>query len=423
MPRSRVRLLILALVATLALTVVYVPAGQLAVRESYGGAVASAGPGLTFRVPLVQRLYRYDTLPVSIDSALPVKSKDNATFSLPVTISAWVSPGDLVTFHRSRAGREPRLYIEERVREALAEATGGMNADEILTPDVGRRLGPAVSADLITHGIADDGLKVSPPAPRVVLNAVLDYLKRRFPASARRLAERAVAADPREALYQTAMGMVLEAEGQAAGAEKAYLDALYLDPTAFEPMSRLYLMYQTTKDPEKIARLERLLEASLQKKKDSAMHHDWLGQVYLRLGRLDQAELAFQAAIGLAPRDPEYRISLGSLRVRQGKLDEARKVYEEALSLRPDQPLALFNLGATYAMQGQIDKALEEFHKAERAGAPNHALYNSLAQAYEQKGRLDRAAEYLKRSLALKPDQPERKAALKRIETQLKKRG
>jgi tetratricopeptide (TPR) repeat protein len=423
MIRKILRPAVIAVLGALALSIVYIPGGQFAVRESHGGVATLLGPGIHLRVPLYHRLFRYDSAPVTLDQPLEIVTKDKASFRLPVTISVWASRGDLLTFHRGRTGREPRLYLEERVRDAVLAAARQLNADEILTPDAERRLAPAVSAELITRGIADDGLRVGRPAPQVIFNAVVDYLRRKFPASARRLAERALAENPNEALNHAAMGMVLEAEGQAAAAEQAYLEALYHDPASLEPMSRLYVMYQFTKDHEKVRRLERLLTASLAKNKDTAIHHDWLGQVYLRMGKMDQAELAFQTAMALAPKEPEFRISMAGLKLRQGKIEEARALYDEALALRPEHPLALYDLGVTYAMQGQLDKAIEFFHRAERAGPPSFALFNSIAQAYEQKGSLDHAAEYLRRSLALKPNQPDRREALKTIEARQKKTG
>ncbi len=424
MLRQRIAFFAAAFAAVLVLlSLAYIPEGQVAVRESLGTATAVAlGPGLHLRLPVYQRLYRYDTHPVTLDEPLEIVTKDNASFRLPIAISARVSPGDLLTFHAGRAGRETTVYLQERLRESVRSAAKSHNADEILTANVGRLLGPVVSADLITRGIADDGLVVRAPAPQVVLNAVVDYLRRKFPTSARRVAEHALADDLRQALYHAAMGAVLEAEGRRGDAEKAYQDALFLDPTAFEPMSRLYVLYQSSKDPQDLLRLERLLVASLEKKKDSPVHHDWLGQVYMRMGKVDKAELAFTTAIGLAPKDPEFRLSLGALKIVQGKLDEAKAAYQEALRLRPNQFLALFNLGNINAMQGHMDAAIELFHQAERAGQPNFALFNALAQAYQEKGDLARAAEYLKRSLQARPNQPDRQAALKRIEAELRKK-
>ncbi|HXH27966.1 MAG TPA: tetratricopeptide repeat protein [Candidatus Polarisedimenticolia bacterium] len=420
MRRGPLLLAAAVLAAILLACVTYVPRGQLAVRESYGGSAVALRPGLHLRVPLLQRLYRYQDAPLAIDEAMPITTRDNAAFKLPIRITVRPASGDLLTFHNSRSGREPRTYMLEQVRQAVGTAAKGMGADELLVGDAGVRLGPVVSADLITRGISDDGLVVGRPGPQVLLNAVIDYLNRKLPASARRLAEQAVAQDPHEALYKTALGMVLEAEGKRPQAEAAYLDALYLDPASSPPMSRLFVLELAHRDQASLSKLRRLLEASIEKDPSSAVHHDWLGQVYMRLGRTDDAEKSFHTAIGLAPKEPEYRISLGALKVEEHKMDEAKAAYEEALKISPDHPLALYNLGVIEAMGGKLDQALDFFHRAERAGTPSVALFNALAQAYEEQGHLDRAAEYLRRSLALRPDQPDRRAALRRLEARLK---
>jgi protein O-GlcNAc transferase len=286
---------------------------------------------------------------------------------------------------------------------------------------VGSLMGQSVSADLISRGISDDGLVLGSPGPQVIFNSVVDYLDRQFPASARRLAETSLARDPKESLFHAALGVVLEAEGKTKDAEAQYLEALYLDPTSVEPMSRLFLLTQRSGDAAALGRLERLLEASLAKKKDSAMHHDWLGQVYLRSGKHDKAEMAFNTAIALAPKTPEYRISLGSLRAGQGRLSEAQAAYEEALKIKPDHPMALYDLGVTRAMQGDIDQAIASFEAAARSAPPSVPLLNAMAQAYEQKGDAAKAVDALRRSLAQRPDQKDREADLRRLEAKIRK--
>lgn len=416
----RVLILAAVLAALPLLLLTCVGAGGLAVRETLGGEAVVLDPGLHARVPLYHRVYRYDSGAVTLDEPVPVVTRDNATFRLPCSITARVSPGDLLTFHRGRSGRDTQTYLFETLRNAIRDAAKSMNSDQILAPGFGPQLAQQVSADLIARGISDDGLRAGSPGPRVIFAAVVDHLNRKFPASARRLAEASLAADPGQALYQAAMGMVLEAEGKPREAEERYLEALYLDPAAVEPMSRIFALYQTTEDPSAPGRLRRLLAASIEKKQDSPVHHDWLGQVYMRMGQLDKAEQSFMAAVSLAPKVPEYRISLGSLRAQQSRLDDARSEYEEALKLRPDHPLALYNLAVTHAMQGDLDRAIENFEKAEKAAPPTIALLNSLAQAYEQKGETRRAAETLRRSLQQRPQQPERAAALKRLEARLR---
>ena len=415
------RAILVIVVIIAALSCVVWPGGGIAVRESPGGEALVLGPGPHLRVPLYHRVYRYDLRPVTVDEALAIVTRDGATFKLPCRIDARVSPGDALTFHKSSAGRDARTYIGETLRGAILDAAKAMSTDQILAPAAAGQMAQSVSADLIARGISDDGLVVGPPGAQVVFNAVVDYLNRQYPASARRLAEASLAKDPKQALFHAALGVVLEAEGKTQEAEARYIEALYLDPTAAEPMSRLFLLSMRSGDPAPLARLERLLEASISKKKDSPMHHDWLGQVCMRTGQQDRAEMAFNAAIALAPQTPEYRISLGSLRAGQGRLPEAQVAYEEALKLKPDHPLALYNLGVTLAMQGDIDKAIASFEAAAKAAPPSVALLNTMAQAYEQKGETAKAADALRRSLAQRPAQKERAADLRRLQAKITK--
>jgi tetratricopeptide (TPR) repeat protein len=422
MRRSTLIVVVILVVAALS-CITWVGAGAPAVRESLGGQTVLLPPGPHLRVPLYHRVYHYDAPAFVLDEALPIVTRDQATFKLPCRIAARVSPGDVLTFHAARSGRDTAEFLKETVRGAILNAARQRSSDEILLPGAATALAQQVSADLIARGIADDGLTVGQPGSQVVLNVVVDNIRRQYPATARKLAEASLKADPHNALSHTALGAVLEAEGNPDGAEAQYLEALYLDPTAAEPMSRLFVLYQKKGDPQAIGRLERLLIASLEKKKDSAVHHDWLGQVYMRTGQTDKAEMAFNTAINLSPKTPEFRVSLGTLRVQQKRYDDARTAYEEALKLKPDHMLALYNLGVVSAMQGKIDEAIGFFEKAAATGPPSVALLNSMAQAYEQKGDLARAAEALRRSLKDRPDQPERVAALHRVEAGLRKKS
>ena len=422
MRRSTLLFVVIIVVAGLS-CVTWVGAGTAAVRESLGGKTVVLAPGPHLRVPLYHRVYRYDSAPFTLDETMSIQTRDQATFKLPVRIVARVSPGDIMTFHTGRAGRDTATYLEETVRGAILSGSKARTSDEILMTAGSTALAQQVSADLISRGISDDGLTVGRPGPQVILNVVMDNLRRQYPATARKLAEDALKEDPHQALFHAAMGSVLEAEGNPDGAESQYLEALYLDPTAPEPMSRLFVLYQKKGDTQAIGRLERLLIASLEKKKDSPVHHDWLGQVYMRMGQANRAETAFTTAINLSPKTPEFRVSLGTLRVQQKRYDDARAAYEEALKLKPDHALALYNLGVVAALQNDIDEAIGFFEKAAAAAPPSVALLNSMAQAYEQKGDMPRAAEALRRSLRERPNQPDRVAALQRIEAGLRKKS
>lgn len=402
------------------LSLTWVGADEIVVRESYGGDAVVLDGGLHLSVVLLHRLYRYDTGDRALDGSIEIVTRDKATFKLPLKLAARVSPGDVLTFHRECSGRDPGAFIDETMQTAVRHAAQSLNADEILNPATRGRLAQATSAELISRGITDDGLELGDIRPQVAFNAVVDYLNRQFVASGRQLAEAMLSAAPDEPLYHAAMGAVLEAEGQPGAAERAYLESLFLNPAAPEPMSRLFLLLQSRGDAASLRQLERLLDAAVHKAPESAVHHDWLGQVYLRMGQLEPAEASFNEALRIAPETPAFHISLGSLRARQGDIPAARAAYEKALELRPDYTLALFNIGTTYALENDLDRAIEYFRRAEEAGPANAAILNGLALAYEEKGDAARAADYLRRSLELQPDQPDRRATLERLEAKIR---
>lgn len=62
----------------------------------------------------------------------------------------------------------------------------------------------------------------------------------------------------------------------------------------------------------------------------------WLGQTYMALGSLPQAQHEFEQALDAAPTNALYNMSLGDLFRRQGDLDRARQAYLIALQLEPD---------------------------------------------------------------------------------------
>src|SRR5438093_1225660 len=295
----------LVLVVAAASLVVYVPAGRAAVLEARGGAVTRLAPGFHLRVPLYQHLYVYDSVPVTIDDKIDVVSKDHASFKLPARISGHASPNDVLTFHRGRAGREPRVYIEERMREAVVAAARGFNADEILSPDIARRLGPLVSADLITRGISDDGLQVGSPSPQVVFNAVVDYLRRKYPASAHALADRALS--PREPEFQVNLGSLKIKQGKTDEAIAIYQKALELRADNPLALFNLGAAYAIKRDMDKA--LEYFHRAERAGPPSHALFNS-LAQAYEEKGQLQRAAEYLKRSLQVRPDQPDRQAEL-----------------------------------------------------------------------------------------------------------------
>jgi Flp pilus assembly protein TadD len=132
-------------------------------------------------------------------------------------------------------------------------------------------------------------------------------------------------------------------------------------------------------------------------------------------GRLDDARTAFQKAVELDPKSAEYRANLGALELARADPKSAEESLKEAIRINPNHSLALYNLGIAVAEQGRNAEAVPFFERAEKSGPATVGMLNALARAYRQIGDLPRAAATLRRSLALKPDQPEQQKILKQL--------
>lgn len=116
------------------------------------------------------------------------------------------------------------------------------------------------------------------------------------------------------------------------------------------------------------------------------------GDIYLKLGRRQDALKAFETAVRKAPAYPEAHCNRGVALQQLGRLEEALASYDRALKLRPAYPIAHFNRG----------NALRELHRdADAIAAYDRAirLHADFAEAYHGRGRVHLRAQEASRAL------------------------
>lgn len=141
-------------------------------------------------------------------------------------------------------------------------------------------------------------------------------------------AESAGAAPRVAAAYYAALGLSFHQAGDLADADRAYQDALRLDPNLAEPHNNL-----------------------------AALNVAW--------GRVSAAERHYRAALAL---DPGLMRALGNLVIllrRQGRLAEAEAACLEAVARAPDVAEAHQHLGRVYEEQGRTDAARTAYLRAQ----------------------------------------------------------
>ncbi len=98
-----------------------------------------------------------------------------------------------------------------------------------------------------------------------------------------------------------------------------------------------------------------------------------MGRCYVGLQQMDKAVAAYQKAIELNPRKPEYHQALALLYLNQGNLNEAIRVYMD-LYKQLGEPVdeRLFELGQRLIQENKMEMAAQVFERVIEVN-PNHA--------------------------------------------------
>jgi tetratricopeptide (TPR) repeat protein len=95
---------------------------------------------------------------------------------------------------------------------------------------------------------------------------------------------------------------------------------------------------------------------------------------------------------------------------QRGKRTEAENRFEELLAFTPTNITALHNFGVFLANNREYDRGIDYLRKALRLQPNSVTVHNSLAKALTERGKdddADEAERLLRRSLTLKPENPE----------------
>ena len=154
--------------------------------------------------------------------------------------------------------------------------------------------------------------------------------------------------------------------------------------------------------------LEQFLKAEEIYPDDPYLQYD-LALTYDMKGALDKAEYHLKKAIELKPDYSDAYNYLGFVYFRQGKVNEAIQVYNKALEnllyLNPQD--AHLNLGVAYLSLKQYEKAKAQFEEAIRLVPDFAAAYHSLGKTYEGLGQYDKARTSYEKAVEFNPDYAE----------------
>jgi tetratricopeptide (TPR) repeat protein len=116
----------------------------------------------------------------------------------------------------------------------------------------------------------------------------------------------------------------------------------------------------------------------------------YAGVVAYRLGHYQDAALALNACVALAPRNPCCYYNRAAALAKLHRNDQAIGDYTRALELDPDLAAAALNRGILHLQAGAYARASDDLLYALRRGADGAAVHFNLALVERARG--DRAA-------------------------------
>jgi tetratricopeptide (TPR) repeat protein len=229
------------------------------------------------------------------------------------------------------------------------------------------------------------------------------------------------AADRSRSYFHDGMAAIYEDEAVASGRPEfiahsieEYKAALNADPTSpslNNALADLYLRVGRVKEAESTART--LLKSS----PDDLDAHKLLGRIFLRQlseaqnavsssspsgNVLDEAIAEFQKILSLQPKDVEDHMILGQLYAVRHESAKAEEQYKLARSIEPDSEDAILNLARLYAENNDVAKAakvIEDVPQQDRTAK----MESALGTAYDQLKQPKEAIAAYQRALDLDP--------------------
>ena len=143
---------------------------------------------------------------------------------------------------------------------------------------------------------------------------------------------------------------------------------------------------------------------------DLTIAYHRLAELYIKLGRFDQARDVLRAAIESGADEASLRNNLGFALMKIGRFDEAEQMLAAALAISPTFHRARMNLGLVHARAGRIDESIATFEKI----VPREdALYN-VAVIRMQERDFVTAAWAFSEAVAIAPNFADARAQLEK---------
>jgi tetratricopeptide (TPR) repeat protein len=291
----------------------------------------------------------------------------------------------------AQAEQQWRAAVQKNPNDATAYATLGV----VLSKE--RKYEQAVD----TYKKA---LALNPSLPGLQLNLGLAHFKRGDFASAIPAFRAALRADPQSSQARTLLGLSYYGAKKFLDAAEQLTQVTSLDPSNVE--LRRVLAQSCLWAKKYDCALEQFRQIQLQDP-NSAAAHMLSGEALDGLARTPEAITEFEAALKIAPREPEVNFGLGYLHWKLSQFDEAKKYLNDELAIDANHAQALVYLADIAMKNNEPEKALPLLQRVVKQRSDIRIAYVDLGAILTQQKRHPEALAALKQAVKLDPSQPD----------------
>jgi tetratricopeptide (TPR) repeat protein len=208
--------------------------------------------------------------------------------------------------------------------------------------------------------------------------ALAHLLENKKPEDALQAYRKASELTPKDPEPYLSAGLLEERQKKFSAAEAEYKQVLTLDPHSTEAAIGLTNVYMKS---GRLGEAEPVLRRLAAERPDDAGMHLQLGRVLAAQGKKDDAIAEIQTALKLAPADSDAQRELADLYAITGKNDQAETAYRTLLTAHPNDAELHRGLGQALLRQKQFPEAQQEFWAAVQLKRDWPDVYVDLAFA------------------------------------------
>jgi tetratricopeptide (TPR) repeat protein len=199
----------------------------------------------------------------------------------------------------------------------------------------------------------------------------------------------------------------------------------YLEKAKDDPMSSFMLGIelvaegQTARGSEELERFVRDMPTHVR----AIDAREALGRVYGEAGQFDRAIAHLTEVLRMDPRRASGHTFLGEVFVRMGRMPDAVQQYQLAADLQPGSVRALHDLAVAQGQSGQLAAAVVTFRRVIALDPSSSRDHYLLGRALAAMGQLPAAVPYFARAVELDPQNADARLDLRRAQESLATNG